>query len=147
MLVLICLPCKDGKLSWLRQKRRPHKDSNLVRGGIKLGTFWLEGRDLTTFCANHVQSLAEIGLLLLELVLNLGVTLTSIWTTQYRKISIGPEKSIFLWINFFGATNKKKEFKIIFDTPDSFYYAVLAVYGERSFSLAIAYTKSFWEEQ
>ena len=36
-LVLIYLPRKDGKLSWLRQKRRSHNYSNLGRSGIALG--------------------------------------------------------------------------------------------------------------
>ena len=53
MLVLIYLPRKDGKLSWLRRKRRSHKYSNLGRARIELGTLWLEGRDLTS-CANHL---------------------------------------------------------------------------------------------
>ena len=39
-LVLIYLPRKDGRLSWLRQKRRSHKDSNLGRAGIELETSW-----------------------------------------------------------------------------------------------------------
>ena len=51
-LVLIYLPRKDGKLSWLRWKRRLHKYSNLAKPGIELGTLWSEGRDLTN-CANH----------------------------------------------------------------------------------------------
>ena len=37
MLVLIYLPRKDGKLSWLRRKRRSHKYSNLGRARIELG--------------------------------------------------------------------------------------------------------------
>ena len=54
MLVLIYLPQKDGRLSWLRQKRRSHKYSNLGRARIELGTLWLEGRDLTNY-ANHAR--------------------------------------------------------------------------------------------
>ena len=41
-------------LSWLRQKRRSYKYSNLDRARIELGTLWSEGRDLTN-CANHAR--------------------------------------------------------------------------------------------
>ena len=54
MLVLIYQPWKDGKLSWLRQKKRLHKYLNLGRARIKLGTLWSKGRDLTN-CANHAH--------------------------------------------------------------------------------------------
>ena len=54
-LVLIYLPREDGKLSWLKRKRRSHKYSNFSKvPGIELGTLWLESRDLTN-CANHVR--------------------------------------------------------------------------------------------
>ena len=54
-LVLIYLPGKEGKLNWLRWKRRSHKYSNFGRAGIELGTLWLpESRDLTN-CANHAR--------------------------------------------------------------------------------------------
>ena len=36
-LVLIYLPRKDGKLSWLRRKRRSHKFSNLGKAGDRTG--------------------------------------------------------------------------------------------------------------
>ena len=62
-LVLIYLPRKDEKLSWLRRKRRTHNDSNFGRAGIEPGTFWIEGRDLTN-CAQFVsvslQSLTKL---------------------------------------------------------------------------------------
>ena len=55
MLVLTYQPWIDGKLSYLRLKRRSHKYSNLGRARIKLGTLWLEIRDLTCICANHAH--------------------------------------------------------------------------------------------
>ena len=58
MLVLIYLPRKDGKLSWLRRKRRSHKYSNLGRARIELGTLWSEGRDLTN-CTNHARQYSK----------------------------------------------------------------------------------------
>ena len=57
MLVLIYLPRKDGKLSWLRWERKSHKSVQiLAEPGIELGTLWLEGRDLAN-CAKHVLPL------------------------------------------------------------------------------------------
>ena len=47
-LVLIYLPWKDRRLSYHRRKKRSHKYSNLGRARIKLGTLWLESRDLAT---------------------------------------------------------------------------------------------------
>ena len=43
-LVLIYLPRKDGKLSWLRRKRRSHKYSNLGKAGDQTGNYvvWRE---------------------------------------------------------------------------------------------------------
>ena len=55
MLVLIYLPWKDGKLSWLRQERMLHKSVQILAElGIELGTLWVEGRDLTN-CTNHAH--------------------------------------------------------------------------------------------
>ena len=65
-LVLIYLPGGDGKLSWLRRKRRLHKDSNLGRAGIKPGTFWLEGRDLTKHAHQPWSCETQNLLLLIE---------------------------------------------------------------------------------
>ena len=42
MLVLVYLPRKDGKLSWLRRKTRTHKFFKLCRDGIEMGTLWSE---------------------------------------------------------------------------------------------------------
>ena len=41
-LVLIYLPLKDGKLSWLRRNRRFHKYSNLGRVGDRTGDLVVE---------------------------------------------------------------------------------------------------------
>ena len=48
-LVLIYLPRKDGKLSWLRRERKSHKSVQIsAEPGIELRTLWSEGN-----CANH----------------------------------------------------------------------------------------------
>ena len=55
MMVLIYLPWKDGKLSWLRRERKSHKSvQTSAKPGIELGTLWSKGRDLTN-CANHAR--------------------------------------------------------------------------------------------
>ena len=47
-LVLIYRNLKDGKLSYLKHKRRSHRYANIGRARIKLGTLWSESRDLTS---------------------------------------------------------------------------------------------------
>ena len=61
-LVLIYLPRKDGKLSWLRRERRLHKYSNLGKAGDRTGNL-VVGRQRsyqlrqpcppTELCAKH----------------------------------------------------------------------------------------------
>ena len=58
-LVLIYLPRKDRKLSWLRQKRRLHKYSNLRKARNWTGDL-VVGRQRSTNCANHACLYNEI---------------------------------------------------------------------------------------
>ena len=57
MQILIYLPQKDGKLSYLRQQRELHKSVQiLAETEIEQETLWSEGGDLTN-CNNHARRL------------------------------------------------------------------------------------------
>ena len=59
MPVLIYLPLKDGKLNYLRQKRRSHKYSNLGNSRDQTGDL-VVGKQRSYICANYALTKQQV---------------------------------------------------------------------------------------